>query len=268
MTESIIFRHLSGLLCQDYAKEFDNPFIDLALWDETDKAFEYLVPYGDNAPHALGSCYGEISMNRGHLYATLVFALMLVRMGDLPFELTKDDCALDLRIALAERLEFIVLRSPHSAAYNDIIDEVYYGSDGYAELFAKEACQDPLMLAAERIKDERKANQAKTEIELREPVSMPPSFQDPLKSPEADRIFCILQQNGILDANRQPIGNHSLGELAVLVVKIDSRLQVPNKWQTFGQLWNRNPKSLRSASYKEEGRPRVKAFNKSIYNLF
>ena len=77
------------------------------------------------------------------------------------------------------------------------------------------------------------------------PVSLP----DCLSTPEAIELWTRLQRAGWVDANYCPIGL-SLSKKAVLAMELGKRLGVFKVWKYFGEFWNVNADTLRSAYNK------------------
>ena len=76
-------------------------------------------------------------------------------------------------------------------------------------------------------------------------VSLPES----LCTPEAMELWTRLQRAGWVDANYCPIGL-SLSKKAVLAMELGKRLGVFKVWKYFGEFWNVNADTLRSAYNK------------------
>ena len=78
-------------------------------------------------------------------------------------------------------------------------------------------------------------------------------------SPDSITLMQRLIDHHLMDDDFQPIGL-TWSERSILVDELSSRLNIVDKWQTFGTLWHLKPQALRSAYNKAMEQKKTSAF--------
>lgn len=100
-----------------------------------------------------------------------------------------------------------------------------------------------------------------------ENVMMPTASDIPAVFSSSDSITLMqrLIDHHLMDDDFQPIGL-TWSERSILVDELSSRLNIVDKWQTFGTLWHLKPQALRSAYNKAMEQKKTSAFFDKIRN--
>ncbi len=87
-----------------------------------------------------------------------------------------------------------------------------------------------------------------------------------LTEPQARTMHKNLVRAGLIDKSWQP-QNLSGTQSSLLAKVLGDRLGITDVWQTFGQLWNRKPESLRRSFYKALDQKKSLAFQDKLKQI-
>lgn len=80
-----------------------------------------------------------------------------------------------------------------------------------------------------------------------------------LETPEAKKLMGRFHKAGLLDIHFQPV-DLSNAKKGYLAKDLADRLDLSNRWQVFGKLWDMNPETLRASFNKSLEQKNISAF--------